>query len=178
MNTSLVIDAHQHFWQRSLPFDYAWLEQPALAPINRDFLPPDLDPQRHAARVDATIFVQTQHNLAENDWALRLADENPWIVGVVGWIDLQSPACEDQLLHYRAHPKFVGVRHVIQDEPDEDWIVSPAVLAGLSVLERHGVPFDLLFFAKHLRHAPTVASAVPDATLVIDHLSKPSSGPW
>jgi L-fuconolactonase len=169
----LVIDAHQHFWQRALPFDYAGLTQPPLAAINRDFLPTDLDPLRRAAGVDATIFVQTQHNLAENDWALGLADENPWIAGVVGWIDLQSPACEEQLFRYRAHPKFVGARHVTQDEPDDDWIIRPAVLDGLRVFERHGVPFDLLFFAKHLRHAPAVARAVPGATLVIDHLSKP-----
>ena len=173
MNSSPIIDAHQHFWQRSLPFDYEWLKQPPLAAINRDFLPADLDPQRRAAGVDATIFVQTQHNLAENDWALRLADENPWIAGVVGWIDLQSAACEEQLLRYRAHSKFVGARHVTQDEPDDDWIVRPAVLNGLRLFEKHGVPFDLLFYTKHLKHAPTVARAVPDATLVIDHLSKP-----
>lgn len=169
----LVIDSHQHFWQRSLPFDYAWLTHPPLAAINRDFLPADLDPQRRAAGVDATIFVQTQHKLTENDWVLRLAEENPWIAGVVGWVDLQSPACEEQLLRYRAHPKFVGVRHVTHDEPDDNWIIRPAVLDGLRVLERHGVPFDLLFFAKHLHHAPTVARSVPNATLVLDHLSKP-----
>jgi L-fuconolactonase len=173
MNALPVIDAHQHFWQRSLPFNYDWLTQPALAAINRDFLPADLDPPRRAAGVDATIFVQTQHNLAENDWVLQLADENPWIAGVVGWVDLQSPACEEQLLRYRAHPKFVGVRHVTHDEPDDDWIIRPTVLAGLRALERHSVPFDLLFFAKHLHHAPAVARAVPNATLVIDHLSKP-----
>jgi L-fuconolactonase len=117
--------------------------------------------------------VQTQHNLAENDWALRLADENAWLAGVVGWIDLLSPSCEEQLLRYRAHPKFIGARHVIQDEPDDDFVVRPAVLDGLRVFEKHNVPFDLLFFAKHLRHAPAVARAVPSATLVIDHLSKP-----
>lgn len=173
MNSPPIIDAHQHFWQRSLPFDYEWLKQPQLAAINRDFLPANLDPPRRAAGVDATIFVQTQHNLAENDWALRLADENPWIAGVVGWIDLQSHACEEQLLCYRAHPKFIGARHVTQDEPDDDWIVRQAVLNGLRVFEKHGVPFDLLFYAKHLKHAPAVARAVPNATLVIDHLSKP-----
>ena len=183
MNKTPVIDAHQHFWQRSLPFDYAWLKSPPLAAINRDFLPVDLDPLRRAAGVDATIFVQTQHNTAENDWALRLAEEYPWIVGVVGWVDLQSPACEEQLLRYRAHPKFVGARHVVQDELDDNWIIRPAVLDGLRVFERHGVPYDLLFYAKHVHHAPAVARAVPGATLVIDHLSKPpiKSGalePW
>ncbi len=172
--TSLpIIDAHQHFWQRSLPYDYEWLKQPQLAAINRDYLPADLDPQRRTSGVDATVFVQTQHNLAENDWALRLADENPWVAGVVGWIDLQSPACEEQLLRYRQHPKFLGARHITQDEPDNDWIIRPAVIEGLRVFEKHGVPFDLLFYAKHLKHAPAVARAVPDATLVIDHLSKP-----
>ena len=77
------------------------------------------------------------------------------IAGVVGWVDLASPDCEPQLLEARRHPKFVGVRHVTQDEPDDDFIVSEPVLRGLKVLEAHGVPFDLLFYVKHLHHAPS-----------------------
>jgi L-fuconolactonase len=170
---SLVIDAHQHFWQLRQPFDYGWLEQPALSGIRRDYLPNDLAPHLRRAGVDRTVFVQTQHNLAENRWALKLAEENDYLVGVVGWVDLASDACEEQLLEFKAHPKFVGVRHVTQDEPDDDFIVRPDVLRGLRVLEKHGVPFDLLFYVKHLRHAATLARLLPDLPMVIDHLAKP-----
>jgi L-fuconolactonase len=170
---SLVIDSHQHFWQRSQPFDYRWLDAPALAPIRRDFLPADLAPHLRDAGIDRTVVVQTQHNLRENDWALTLADENDFIAGVVGWVDLTSPDCERQLDEYRRRPKFVGVRHITQDEPDDDFIVRPDVLRGLKALEKHGVPFDLLFFVRHLRHAARVAEMFPDLPLVLDHLAKP-----
>jgi L-fuconolactonase len=170
-----VIDAHQHFWQLGRkPFDYSWLDAPQLAKIRRTFLPSDLKPHLDRAGVDRTIFVQTQHNVEENRWALQLADENPWIAGVVGWIDLASPACEAQLVEFKQHPKFVGVRHVTQDEPDDDFIVRPAVINGLRMLEKHSVPFDLLFYVKHLRHAATLAHALPNLPMVIDHLSKPA----
>jgi L-fuconolactonase len=167
-----IIDAHQHFWQRNL-FAFDWLQAPDLAKINRDYLPADLVPWLARAGVQKTIFVQTQSNTAENDWVLKLAEEHDFIAGVVGWVDLQSEACEEQVLKYRQHPKFVGVRHVVQDEPDDDFIVSPATLRGLAVLERHGVPFDMLFFVKHLHHAATLAKKFPQLSLVLNHLSKP-----
>lgn len=169
----LRIDAHQHFWQRSLPFDYGWLDAPQHAPISGDFLPADLAPQLQAAGVDKSIFVQTQHNLEENRWALSLAEQHDFLAGVVGWVDLASDQCEAQLLEFKDHPKFVGVRHITQDEPDDDFIVRPAVLRGLKTLEKHGVPFDMLFYVKHLRHAATLAAALPELPLVVDHLAKP-----
>jgi L-fuconolactonase len=169
----MIIDAHQHFWQLSQPFDYAWLNAEPLAPIRRDYLPVDLEPQLRRAGVDRTVLVQTQHNLAENRWALGLAEQHDFIAGVVGWVDLASEQCEDQLLEFREHPRFVGVRHITQDEPDDDFIVRPDVLRGLRVLQRHGVPFDLLFYVKHLQHAATLARELPDLPLVIDHLAKP-----
>jgi L-fuconolactonase len=170
---SLVVDSHHHFWQHSQPFDYRWLEAPLLAPIRHNYLPSNLAPHLRDAGIDRTVVVQTQHNLRENDWALSLADGHDFIAGVVGWIDLTSPDCERQLDQYRRHPKFVGVRHVTQDEPDDDFIVTPDVLRGLKVLEKHGVPFDLLFHVRHLRHTATVAEMFPNLPLVLDHLSKP-----
>jgi L-fuconolactonase len=171
----MVIDAHQHFWdltQRE-PYNYAWLDQPQHAPIRRNFLPDDLLPRMQTAGVDRSIFVQTQHHLEENRWVLHLAEQHDWIAGVVGWVDLASSYCEQQLLEFKDHPKFVGVRHVVQDEPDENFIVRPDVLRGLAALERHGVPYDMLFFVQHLRHAVTLAERFPQLTLVLDHLSKP-----
>lgn len=170
---SRTIDAHQHFWQLSQPFNYEWLEVPTHAPIRRDFLPEDLEPLIRASGVDRTVFVQTQHDVGENRWVLDLAVKHDFIVGVVGWVDLASPRCEEQLLEFLDHPKFVGVRHVTQDEPDDNFIVRPDVLRGLRVLEKHGVPFDLLFYVKHLRHVPELARRLPNLRFVIDHLAKP-----
>ena len=148
------IDAHHHLWQFSTGFNFAWLDAPALAPIRRDFMPDDLAPLIKQAGIDRTVVVQTQHDTVENQWALALADRYPFIAGVVGWVDLASPDCERQLEKVRHHPRFVGVRHVTQDEPDDDFIVRPDVVHGLKVLEKHGTPFDLLFYVKHLRHVP------------------------
>lgn len=168
----MVIDAHQHFWVLG-QFDTGWLETEPHQPIRRNFLPADLKPLLDDVGVTQSVFVQTQHNLDENRWALKLAEDNDWLAGVVGWVDLASPDCERQLLEFQPHPKFVGVRHVTQDEPDVDFIVRPDVLRGLRVLEKHGVPFDMLFYVQHLHHAQTLARELPDLKLVIDHLSKP-----
>ncbi|MCA9053768.1 MAG: amidohydrolase family protein [Planctomycetaceae bacterium] len=168
----MVIDAHQHFWELGR-FDTSWLDVPEHAAIHRSFLPGDLKPLLDDVGVTHSVFVQTQHNLEENRWALQLAEENDWLIGVVGWVDLASSACEDQVLEFKEHPSFVGVRHITQGEPDDDFIIRPDVLRGLKVLEKHGVPFDLLFYVKHLHHAQRVARECPGLKLVIDHLSKP-----
>ena len=169
----MIIDAHQHFWQRSLPFDYSWQDAEELAPIRRDFLPEDLRPHLQNCGVDRSVFVQTQHDLEENRWALQLAEQNDFIAGIVGWVDLASERCEEQLLEFKDNPRFVGIRHVTQDEPDDDFIVRPEVIRGLKVLERHQIPFDLLFYVKHLKHATTLARELPGLAMVIDHLAKP-----
>lgn len=168
------IDAHHHFWQRDLPFNYQWLDAPELAAINRDYLPGDLAPHLEQCGIQHSVFVQTQHNLAEAEWVLQLAEQNSFLAGVVGWVDLASDDCEADVERLKTKPKFCGIRHVTQDEPDDDFIVRPETLRGLKVLEKHQLPFDLLFYAKHLKHAPTVASHVPELPLVIDHLSKPN----
>lgn len=169
----LTIDAHHHLWDLSLPFNYQWLDAPALSAIRRDFLPGDLEPLLCENGIDRSIVVQTQHDTRENDWALGLAEKSESIAGVVGWVDLASEFCERQLLKVKDHPKFVGVRHVTQDEPDDDFILREDVLRGLGFLEKHRVPFDLLFYVKHLRHAATLAERFPDLPMVIDHLAKP-----
>lgn len=167
------IDAHQHFWQLSQSFDYRWLDAEELAPIRRDFLPGDLKPLLDATNIDRSIFVQTQHNQAENEWVLQLAEDHSFLAGVVGWVDLASDRVEEQVERWNAHPKFLGVRHVTQDEPDDDFIVRDEVIRGLQVLQKHRVPFDLLFYVKHLRHAATLAQQLPELPMVIDHLAKP-----
>ena len=169
---TVTIDAHQHYWQLG-QFDYAWLETPQHEPICRNFLPNDLKPRIDLAGVDRTVFVQTQHRVEENRWVLELAEQHEFIVGVVGWVDLASPECERQLLEFKDHPKFVGIRHITQDEPDDNFIVRDDVLRGLEVLQQHRMPFDLLFYVKHLHHADTLGKKFPDLPMVIDHLAKP-----
>jgi len=172
----MIIDSHQHFWHLNNSvdgFDYQWLSEPQHAPICRSFLPDDLRPHLEATGVSRTILVQTQHHLAENRWALELAADNSFIAGVVGWVDLASEQCEEQLSEFIDNPGFVGIRHITQDEPDDDFIVRPEILRGLKVLQKHSVPFDLLFYTQHLRHAVRLARELPDLPMVIDHLSKP-----
>lgn len=170
-----VIDSHQHFWRldQGEPFNYSWLDAPQFASIRRNFLPEDLAQRMQSTPVEKTVFVQTLHHLQENRWALELAERYAFIAGIVGWVDLASDECERQLLEFADNDKFVGIRHIVHDEPDDDFIVREDVLRGLKTLEKHDVPFDLLFYVKHLRHASTLAQRLPNLRMVIDHLSKP-----
>lgn len=172
----MIIDSHQHFWQLEKSadgFDYEWLKAPQHKTICRDFLPTHLKPLLTDTGVEKTVFVQTQHNVEENRWVLELTEEHEFIAGVVGWVDLASEQCEDQLLEFRDHPKFVGIRHVTQDEPDDNFIIRSDILRGLKTLEKNSVPFDLLFYTKHLHHAARLARELPELPMVIDHISKP-----
>lgn len=168
-----MIDAHQHFWERGRFKGDVWLDEPQHKPISASFLPDDLKPLLHYHGLAGSVFVQTQHDVEENRWALGLAKKHPFILGVVGWVDLASPKCEEQLLEFKAEPKFVGIRHITQGEKDDDFIVRDDVVRGLKVLEKHQVPFDLLFYVKHLKHAATLAKKLPTLPMVIDHLAKP-----
>lgn len=169
---NLHVDAHQHFWDLQTTFDYRWLDQPELAPIRRDRLPADLEPLLRAAGFARSVCVQTQHDLDENRWALKLAEQHSFIAGVVGWVDLTSASVEHQLEEFVDHPRFVGVRHVAQDEPD-GWLVREDVVRGLKVLERRRIPFDVLVYPRQLPNVPTLARLLPELSMVVDHLAKP-----
>ncbi|HEY1067736.1 MAG TPA: amidohydrolase family protein [Pirellulales bacterium] len=169
---SPIVDAHQHFFDLNR-YDFSWLDAPQLAKIRRDYLPADLEPELVDSRVDYTVYVQVLHNIDETLWVLDLAKRYKFIAGVVGWVNLAGPECEEQVLQLKRHPKFCGVRHITQDEPDDDFIIRDDVIRGLKVLEKHNVPFDLLFYVKHLRHAATLARQLPRLPMVIDHLAKP-----
>lgn len=180
MEDSPLIDAHHHFWELGR-FNTTWLEDPKLAAIHRTFLPDDLVPHLRACGVRATVFVQTQHNLEEARWVMEMAQTRPWLVGVVGWIDLSAgAACETTVLELKQSPLFVGVRHIVHDELDDDWIVREEVIEGLKVLEKYDVPFDLLFYPRHLKHVGELVRRLPHLRMVIDHVAKPSirSGQW
>jgi L-fuconolactonase len=166
-----MIDSHQHFWQVGR-FDYPWLSRD-LGVLYRDYLPHDLGPILQQNDVTQTVLVQASNSVDESRWLLDLADTNTFIAGVVGWVDLTSGAIGTQLDELCANPKFKGVRHLVESEPRDDWIVQPAVLSGLHELSTRGLSYDLLVHTRHLKHVPTVAENCPDLALVIDHLAKP-----
>ena len=166
-----IIDAHHHLWDLT-KFDYPWIA-PEWTQLRRNQLPADLKREIDAAGVDRTVLVQTQHSLDETRWFLDLAEANDFIAGVVGWVDLTDPALDRVIDEFASRPKLVGIRHVTQDEPDVNWIVREDVLRGLSILDKRGLAFDLLFFPQHLRHAPALARRFPNLRMVIDHLAKP-----
>ena len=166
-----MIDSHQHFWQVGR-FDYPWMSSD-LGVLYRDYLPDDLAPILERNGVNQTVLVQASNSVAESRWLLDLADENSFIAGVVGWVDLMSVEIDAQLDELSAHPKFKGVRHLVESEPHDDWLVRPAVLAGLRKLSERGLSYDLLVHTRHLRYVPQVADSCPDLPLVIDHMAKP-----
>ena len=168
-----VVDAHQHYWEVGR-FDYLWPEQ-GIPSLDRDFLPRDLEPRLAEAGVERTVLVQVLHTLGETEWMLDLADRHPSIAGVVGWVDLTKDpdGVATDLEAVRSHPRLVGIRHLVHEEPDDDWLARPEVVRGLGVLEARGVPYDLLLRPQHLRHVPNLSEAAPGLPMVIDHIAKP-----
>ena len=169
----MIVDAHQHFWNLSKT-DYPWLV-PAYGPIYAPFYPRDLEPQIRAAGVDKTVLVQSMDSFEDTVAMLTQAEDFDWIGAVVGWVPLLDHAAGRQALdRYSKHPKFRGIRHLIHEEKDPDWVVQPAVIEGLKILADYGMSFDVVaVFPNHLRHVPTLAEKVPTLTLIIDHLAKP-----
>ena len=167
----MLTDSHQHFWQVGR-FDYPWMTSD-LGVLYRDYLPHDLAPIIEARGVTSTVLVQASNSVAESRWLLNLADENSFIAGVVGWVDLMSPIIDAQLDELTVHPKFKGVRHLVESEPNDDWLVQPSVLSGLRQLARYGLSYDLLVHTRHLKYVPQVVETVPELAFVIDHMAKP-----
>ena len=166
-----MIDSHQHFWQVDR-FDYPWMKRDN-AVLYRDYLPAQLEPVLRANGVEKTVVVQASNSVAESRWLLQLATENSFIAGVVGWVDLMSLETASQLEELTAHPKFKGVRHLVESELEDDWLVYGEVLNGLKLLAAFGVSFDLLVHTRHLKYARRVAEECPELSLAIDHLAKP-----
>lgn len=165
------IDAHQHFWDLDR-FSYPWMP-PAPSPLRRTFLPRDLRPILARNNFDGSVAVQATMDPGEADWLLALADENPFVLGVVAWVDLTDPHLGATLDQFQRHPKFVGVRHPVHDEEDERWLLRVNVLEGLRELARRRIPFDLLLRPQHLPVAGELADRIPELPLVIDHMAKP-----
>jgi L-fuconolactonase len=168
-----TIDTHQHFWDLQA-VEYPWLT-PAAGPIYRTFTPDELAPQLRAAGIDATVLVQAANSYADTDSMLQQAATYPWIAAVIGWVPLLEPEeAAAALDRYTQNPTFKGIRHLIHDEPDPDWVVQPRVFKGLQQLADRRLIFEVVaVFPNHLKHVPALAARFPDLTLVIDHLAKP-----
>ena len=162
----MIVDAHQHFW-RVGRFDYPWMTRD-LGILYRDYLP-----SAAQTGVDQIVVVQASNSVDETGWLLSLADENEFIAGVVGWVGLANRDVDAELHQLRRNQKFKGVRHLVESEPEDDWLVQPAVIAGLQRSAEHGLSYDLLVHTRHLRHVKAVAEQCSDLRLVIDHLAKP-----
>ncbi|WP_157249417.1 amidohydrolase family protein [Nonomuraea typhae] len=176
----MIVDAHQHFWNLETG-DYPWLT-PDLGVLYRTYGPEHLAPELAATGVQATVLVQAADSGAETDALLALADACAFVAGVVGWVPLTDPAeAAKALERYASHPKFVGVRHLIHDEPDPDWLVRDGVLESLGLLAAQGLAFDVVsLLPRHLEHVVTLARRHPELKIVVDHLSKPriKAGEW
>ena len=165
------IDAHQHFWELGR-FDYPWMP-PDPSPLRQDFLPERLGKILARNRFDGSIAVQATTTLDETRWLLKLASAHEWIRGVVGWVDLTDPRLGAVLDELQRDPRFKGVRHPVQDEADDQWLLRDDVLRGLGELARRDLPYDLLLRPKHLPLVPRIAAQVPELRMVIDHIAKP-----
>ena len=164
------IDSHQHFWNYS-DEEYPWIK--ADWPIRKSFLPDDLEPLLSSAGLEGSIAVQARQTMEESRWLLELADQSSVIKGVVGWVDLRSAEVDFQLGELSKHPKFVGVRHVVQDEPDDNFMLGEAFQYGISKLKPFGLTYDILIFPKQLPAAVKLVEAFPQQAFVLDHIAKP-----
>jgi len=175
----VVVDAHHHLWHPAA-HPQPWLDSPVLAPIRRPFTVRDLKLATMGTGVDRTVLVQAVGSAAETEQLLAITD--PMVAGVVGWVDLTSPAVAGCLTDVRGS-KLVGVRHGVRSEPDDRWLCRPDVRAGLRAVAASGLVFDLLVCAQQLPAAIETVRAVPELTFVLDHLGNPpiASGelePW
>lgn len=167
----MKIDSHQHFWQYN-DSDYVWMSD-QHAVIKRDFLPENLQPLLETAQLDGSIAVQARQMLAETDFLLQLAASHSIIKGVVGWIPFCDAQVEGYLEQYAGREKIVGFRHVIHDEPDDQFILRSDFNDGIKCLSHYSMCYDVLIFERHLPQTIQFVDQHPNLSLVIDHIAKP-----
>jgi L-fuconolactonase len=165
------IDAHQHFWRYSAK-EYGWIDD-RMAGLKRDFLPADLAPLLAATGFVGCVAVQARQTLEETNWLLDLAEQNDFVKGVVGWVDLCSPELPEQLERFAGHRKLKGVRHLVQDEPDDDFLLRHDFRMGVAKLAEYDLAYDLLLYPRHLPVAVQFVREFPEQRFVLDHIGKP-----
>jgi L-fuconolactonase len=166
------IDAHQHFWRLSRG-DYGWLTAASFPKIARDFLPEDLTPSLKRAAIDKTILVQAAPSEAETAFLLELAHATPFVAGVVGWVDFDAPDAADRIASLATNSALVGLRPMIQDITDTEWMLRRELAPALQAMQRHDLRFDALVKPPHLPALVEFPDRYSDLAVVIDHGAKP-----
>jgi L-fuconolactonase len=167
----MLIDSHHHFWQYSLQ-EYAWISD-SMSVLKRDYLPPDLNREIKSVGFDGVVSVQARQSLRETQWLLELAEKNDFIKGVVGWVPLKSIDLSCELQKFAGHSKLKAVRHVLQDEPDDNYMLRPEFDRGISLLKDFHLRYDILIFERHLKQSIKLVDRHPDLTFILDHVAKP-----
>ncbi len=166
-----MIDSHHHFWRYN-PQDYGWIDE-SMSVLRRDFLPEDLLGAIAACGVDGVISVQARQSIEETRWLLEFAAQHKFIRGVVGWAPLAATDALAQLQSMAHHPKLRGVRHVVQDEPDDQFILRDDFNRGVSLLKDLGLRYDILVFERQLAAAARFVDKHPSQIFILDHIAKP-----
>jgi L-fuconolactonase len=175
------IDSHHHFWNYNST-EHGWIGD-SMKVLRRDFLPEHLQVELAGAGLDGVVSVQARQSLLETRWLLELAAQYDFIGGVVGWVDLVSHKVLEDLERFARHAKFKSVRHVIQSEPDDQFILRGDFNRGIRALKPFNLTYDILIFEQHLPVAIQFVDLHPDQLFVLDHIAKPliKSGafePW
>lgn len=165
------IDAHQHFWKFD-PVRDSWIDD-SMKVIQRDFLPNDFAPLLKENGFDGCVVVQSDQSEAENDFQLANAEQNNFIKGVIGWVDLQAENIEERLEHYAQFPLLKGFRHVLQGDPQRDLMLQPAFKKGISMLAKYGFTYDILIFPDQIQYATELIKMFPPQPFVLNHIAKP-----
>jgi len=167
----MKIDSHQHFWNYD-PVEYGWIDE-SMRALRRDFLPEDLRSEIASAGVDGVVSVQARQNLGETRWLLDLAGQHDFIKGVVGWVELASPTVAAQLEGFASNPKLKAVRHVVQGEPDDNFILREDFNRGIREMKRFNLGYDILIFERHLPQTIQFVDRHPEQVFILDHIAKP-----
>lgn len=168
---SVVVDSHQHFWNRAAPW-FDW-PTPDLAAIYRDFGPENLSPLLQGSGVSQTVLVQVAPNPSETAHLLELSERATFVAAVVGWIDLEQETGLADLERFAGLPKFRGIRPMIQSIPDPEWMLSPSLAPCLATVQRLGLSFDALVKPPHLAALAAFVDCYPNLPVVVDHGAKP-----
>jgi L-fuconolactonase len=167
----MKIDSHQHFWSYSEE-EYEWIDD-KMGLLKKEFMPSDLAPLVESIGFDGTIAVQARQSIQETEWLLRFAERDDMIKGVVGWVPLCSSSVNDHLKRFSESAKLVGVRHVLQDEPKERFMLSADFLNGMKCLGQYDLAYDILIYPKQLDEAAELVSMFPNQRFILDHIAKP-----
>ncbi|HVY73330.1 MAG TPA: amidohydrolase family protein, partial [Puia sp.] len=167
----MKIDSHVHFWTYD-PVKDAWIDD-SMAVLKRNFYPADLEPVLKKSGIDGVVAVQADQSETETHFLLELAEKFDFIKGVVGWVDLRSPRVEERLEYFSQFKKLKGFRHIVQAEPEEDFLLCADFMRGISLLKNYSYTYDILIYHRHLPVAFEFARRFSDQPFILDHIAKP-----